>query len=78
MSWEVSECCNAPIVAEDICSACREHCDTVDLDKEFEGECDGPAEECAREESCEDCPHKPTFDALAQIAEDKKNDNPNR
>lgn len=26
----VSDCCGAEIVAEDICSDCREHCDPVE------------------------------------------------
>lgn len=30
----VSECCNATIKWGDICSACGEHCDEVDLDEE--------------------------------------------
>ena len=25
--WYFSDCCGAPIVAEDICSECREHCE---------------------------------------------------
>ena len=30
-----SACCGAPIIAEDICSDCREHCDNRCSDCEF-------------------------------------------
>jgi len=31
----VSDCCGAPIIAEDICSDCKEHCEPMNIDEDY-------------------------------------------
>ena len=42
--WQLSGCCGAIIIAEDICSDCREHCSTQCEDCDCSMDCDNSSE----------------------------------